>query len=59
MTLLDRLFHRGTERDAIQSAARTMGREGVKRQRAKVRANVDAMRKRMGMPPAEWPENRA
>ena len=57
MSFLDRLLHRDTEADAVRTAARTMGRAGVSRQRAKVRATTDAMRARLGLPPADWPEN--
>lgn len=57
VNILGKIFHRESEREAIRTAARTMGRAGVTRQRAKVRATTDAMRERLGMPPADWPEN--
>lgn len=48
-----RLFRRHEPDTA--SAARTMALAGVERRRAKIRATVDDMRARMGMPKAEWP----
>ena len=38
------------------TAARTMRMQGVAQHRAHVRATVDEMRARMGMPKAEWPQ---
>jgi hypothetical protein len=38
------------------AAARAMRMAGVDKRRALVRANVDDMRARMGMPTARWPQ---
>jgi len=54
MRLLRRLFAR--KPDPVRHAARRMQREGVEHQRALVRARVDAMREKLGMEPAQWPE---
>ena len=37
-------------------AARTMRKAGIAKDRALIRANVDAMRSRMGLPAARWPQ---
>ena len=43
---------------AASAAARTMRMQGIAKDRALIRANVDEMRARMGMPKAEWPDVR-
>ena len=39
-----------------RAAARAMRMAGVDKRRALIRANVDDMRARMGMPKVEWPD---
>lgn len=48
-----KLFRRAPDASA---AARTMRMAGIAKDRALIRANVDAMRARMGMEPARWSE---
>lgn len=46
---------RDGEHRRITKAARAMRKAGVNADKAKVRANVDEMRRKAGLPPAEWP----
>lgn len=49
---LHKLFGRKPD---VSTAARELRMAGVAKDRALIRANVDAMRARMGMKPARWP----